>query len=156
MDAPFADVSLNSDAALYIARGLRALAAVDGVHAAELALIEQYEASLGLDGPALGDFESAGGGPLVEAAQRELFLRSLVLLALADGSISDPEDQMIRAVAADLGLSDDNLTGITVEAKQWLLGSLRGVQAFREQAVRVGKGLGLSDAQIEAALADDA
>ena len=92
----------------------------------------------------------------MEAAQRELFLRSLVLLALADGSISDPEDQMIRAVAADLGLSDDNLTGITVEAKQWLLGSLRGVQAFREQAVRVGKGLGLSDAQIEAALADDA
>lgn len=148
----FADLDLSKDAASYIASGLRALAGCDGLHNNELALVEEFERGIGIDPTDAGDFSSGGGGPLATEKERELFLSSLQLLALADGRISDREDEWINDVSADLGISQDRREALAVQAKQYLLGSLAGVKAFRPQAEAVGRQLGLTDEQISAVL----
>ncbi|MCP4869880.1 MAG: hypothetical protein GY898_14310 [Proteobacteria bacterium] len=150
----FADVDLSQDAAAYIASGLRALADCDGLHNNELALVEEFERGVGIDPTNGGDFAAAGGGPLSSDKERELFLSSLQLLALADGRISDREDEWINAVCSDLGITGDRKDELAVQAKQYLLGSLAGVSAFRPQAEAVGHQLGLTDTQISAVLDD--
>ncbi len=148
----FADLDLSKDAAAYIAQGLRALAGCDGLHNNELALVEEFERGVGIDPTDADDFASAGGGPLESGEQREIFLRSLQLLALADGGISDREKEWINTVCADLGISGDRRDELAVEAKKYLLSSLKGVRAFRAQAIGVGRSLGLSEADIEEVL----
>ncbi len=144
----FADVDLSNDAAAYIASGLRALAGCDGFHTNEIALVEEFERGVGIDPTSASDFQSAGGGPLKDDSERELFLSSLQLLALADGRISAREDEWITSVSSDLGIGEARRQELAVQAKQYLLSSLAGVNAFRAQAEAVGKSLGLTDAQI--------
>lgn len=150
----FADLDLSRDASAYIARGLRALADCDGTHGNEIALIAEFER--GLDLPAAtGVFELASGGPLESEQAKELFVRSLQLLALADGRISDREQEWIEGVCAGLGIGDVRREQLAVEAKKYLLGSLKGVSAFYPQACGVGRALGLSEADIVEVLGPD-
>ncbi len=150
----FGEVDLTPDAAAYIAQGLRALADCDGLHTNELALVEEFERGVGISPTDAADFSSAGGGPLSGAGQKELFLSSLQLLALADGRISAREAEWIDGVSADLGIADGRKDELAVQAKKYLLGSLAGVEAFKAQAVEVGRSLGLSDADIADVLGD--
>ncbi len=148
----FAGVDVSQDGAQYIARGLRALADCDGLHNNELALVEEFERGLGLSPTDGRDFEAAGGGPLASTRERELFYSSLQLLALADGRVSSREQDWLDSVGAELGIGSERVEVLVVEAKKYLLGSLAGVQAFRAQAVGVGRALGLSEADIDAVL----
>jgi len=144
----FADLDLSKDAAAYIASGLRALAACDGLHNNELALVEEFERGIGIDATDAADFQSAGGGPLASGRERELFLSSLQLLALADGRISSREEAWIDGVCTDLGIAGGRRDELAIQARQYLLSSLAGVSAFREQAEGVGRQLGLTPEQI--------
>ena len=151
----FADLDLSTEAAAYIAQGLRALAACDGTHANEIALVEEFERGLALD-PTDGDaFDLAGGGPLTTTQEKELFLRSLQLMALADGRISGREKTWIDDAAGGLGIDDGRKDELAIEAKKFLLGSLSGVNAFYDQAYGVGRSLGLDDAAILEVLGPD-
>ncbi len=135
----FKDVELSNEAASWMAQGLRALASCDGLHTSELALVEAFERELGLDPTDPADF-SASANPLTGDTETELFVRSLQLMALADGRISA------------LGVADARRAELAVESKKFLLGSLAGVSAFRAQAEQVGRSLGLSDADIASVL----
>jgi hypothetical protein len=151
----FADLDLSTDAAAYIAQGLRSLAACDGTHANEIALVEEFERGLNLE-PGDGDaFELADGGPLTTLAERELFMRSLQLMALADGRISTREKVWIDEAAGELGINDERKDELAVEARKFLLGSLAGVKAFYKQAFGVGLSLGLAEADIVEILGPD-
>ena len=151
----FADLDLSTEAAAYIAQGLRALAACDGTHANEIALVEEFERGLSLE-PGDGDsFDLGTGGPLGTEAEKELFLRSLQLLALADGRISSREKVWIDDAAAGLGIDDGRKDELAIEAKKFLLGSLAGVKAFYQQAYGVGRSLGLAEADILEILGPD-
>lgn len=150
----FGEVDLNPDAAAYIAQGLRALASCDGLHTNELALVEEFERGVGIPPTDGADFASDGGGPLGDTSERELFLSSLQLMALADGRISSREAEWIDRVSSDLGIDADRREVLAVRAKKYLLGSLAGVKAFRDQAEDVGRSLGLSDEDIADALGD--
>lgn len=151
----FADLALSKEAAAYIAQGLRALAACDGTHANEIALVEEFEQGLDIE-PTEGDaFDLADGGPLGSVQEKELFLRSLQLMALADGRISSREKAWIDAAAAGLGIDDGRRDELAVEARKYLLGSLAGVSAFYEQAFGVGRSLGLDEEAIVEVLGPD-
>jgi uncharacterized membrane protein YebE (DUF533 family) len=152
MLAVSSEVPLSQDAAVYIARGLRALAGVDGLHPAELALVESFEQDLGLEPTSASQFQSQGGGPLTDSAQRELFVRSMFLMALADGRISAYEGAWIERVATEIGVPAERQRTLATDAKKFLLSSLAGVRAFRAQAMEVGRGLGLSEEDIAAVL----
>jgi hypothetical protein len=151
----FTDLDLSKDAAAYIARGLRALAGCDGLHNNELALVEEFERGLGIDATDGREFASAGGGPLTTSEERELFLSSLQLLALADGRISAREEEWLDDLCTDLGIPGDRKDELAIQAKQYLLSSLAGVSAFRTQAEAVGRQLGLTDEQISSVLDKD-
>jgi hypothetical protein len=151
----FADLDLSKEAAAYIAKGLRALADCDGTHANELALVEEFERGSDLPAGSADGFQVDGGGPLAGVQQKELFLRSLQLMALADGRISRAESEWLASVAGELDIDGDRQVELAVEAKKYLLASLSGVQAFYSQAYGIGRSLGLEDADIIEVLGPD-
>ncbi len=142
------DVALSQEAARYIAQGLRALAYLDGLHTSELALVEAFERAYELPPTDGKDFDPAGGGPLA-GDEKEVFLRTLQLMALADGRISGSEASWIERVSEQLEIDAARCKELERDAKMQMLSSLSGVTAFREQAVGVGRSLGLSDADID-------
>lgn len=148
----FADLNLSEEASTYIARGLRALADIDGLSNSELALVEQFEREAGIEATSGRDFEVAGGGPLDGPRPREAFLSSLLLMSLADGRVSAREEEMIDSIAGELGVPAARQLELDREARKFLLAHFAGVQVFRDQAVSIGRSLGLTPEEIAAVL----
>jgi hypothetical protein len=149
------DTELDPGAAAFMAHGLRALAHLDGIHTSELALVEEFERSMGVPPGDPKKFDPTGGGPLGDAAQKEAFFRTLQLMALADGRVSAREREWMARVAGELGIPEARQAELSVDARKYMLSSLAGVTAFREQAVSVGHSLGLTAAQIEDVLGSE-
>jgi len=147
----FEGLDLSPESAAWMAGGMRALAACDGFHLAELALIDEFERGLGLP-PSDGDDFDARDCPLESTEAREVFVRSVQLMSLADGRRSSLEDEWINRACSCLDISDERRTELEREAKKFLLSSLAGVTAFRAQAVGIGESLGLSAADIDEVL----
>ena len=146
------DVDINESEAAWIAQGMRALAACDGLAAAELALVEQFEQELGIGSTATDGFDPTAS-PLRGVGQQSVFVRTLILLAHVDGRVSARETDFIDDVCRRLGIDEDQREELEIDAKKYLLSSLAGVEHFRAQAESVGRKLGLTDDQIAAALA---
>src|SRR5687767_12132837 len=92
-------VSIDADAASIIARGMRVVARADGViHHRELNLIASFEAAI----PAGHD----GGGRLPSESLRTAFVRSLIMVSLADGVITDAELAAIHELCREQGIGD--------------------------------------------------
>lgn len=128
------EVSIDEVQARAIARGLYAVAAVDGVHEREAALIASFWADAGGGAAALAELQRAGtissaelAGQLVTPAVRELFLRTALLLAYADGKVSDKERTILDDFAKALG-AGDRVAVLENEAKEYLLSHLTHVQ----------------------------
>lgn len=147
----FEDLEISKESASWMASGLRSLADCDGLHTAELALIEEFERSIGIDPTDGADFDGRNS-PLGSDEEREVFIRSLQLLALADGVKSSREGEWIDRVCSCLNISDERQAALEREAKMFLLSSLAGVTAFRDKAVGVGESLGLSAEDIDEVL----
>lgn len=138
-------IDLDARTAHAIAQQLRELAAVDGTHPREEALIAAFESDLpSAEGASLGDVSSPDA--------REALLKSLVLLALADGRISAAEGAHIRQVAGRIGRSEADVARAVVEVGKAMLSQFEGVQIFRDQVRELGLSMGLSAEDIEAAL----
>jgi uncharacterized membrane protein YebE (DUF533 family) len=139
---------LDATAAAVIARGMRTVAQADGmIHQRELSLIAAFEAEL----PPGGDED----GQLTSDDAKVAYLRSLVMVALADGVITDSEEAVIGELCSAQGIGRSQIHSVTLEVKRWFLRSFRGVHIFRDAVVRVARDLGLSDAEVDA-LGDDA
>ncbi|MCA9540697.1 MAG: hypothetical protein KC620_17480 [Myxococcales bacterium] len=149
-------IELSKGQTEWICRGLLDLAAVDGIHENEYALIGEFYASSGGDPGDLSSLEgkfdlkaaaaalSAGGEAAVEA-----FLISCYLLIYADGNHSDPERKRIGEYADAFGISAEGLSKLHLKARLYLLemlaAGLRNKDAVREVA---GAELGLSADEI--------
>lgn len=156
---PEIDVSL--EAAKTIARGMMKLAAADGVHPKELAMIEAFLADC---------YEVAGGKESHEEVLRqqfdmqqakevlhtdelrELFLKSCLLLACADGVYSEAEQNLMDHYSMDLAIPAGRLRELEQEVKGYFLSQFAGVKIFRDKAEELGRKLGLSPEAIERAL----
>ena len=138
--------NLDTAAAQTIAAAMREVARADGNHPREEALIASFAEGL----PPGGTVDL---GTIRTAEQREAFVKSLLLVAFADGAVSPVEGSVIRGYIADLGLSESDLAQATSDVAQALLGQLSGAHIFRAAVVDLGRAMGLSDEAIEASLA---
>lgn len=136
-----AAVNLDAGAARAIAAAMREVAAADGEHPHEMELIRSFEAEL--PPGSSGDLDA-----LTTREQKEVLLRSLVLLGLADGAMSAVEQGRIHEIAARVGLGPDDVARASVEVASAMLSQFKGVHVFRDQVVALGHSLGLDDATI--------
>jgi len=147
----FEGLEISKESAAWMASGMRALASCDGFHTAELALVDEFERGLGIDPTDGADFD-ARTCPFDSTQEREIFVRSLQLMALADGRKSSREGEWLDRTCDCLGIPEERRTELERDAKKFLLSSLSGVTAFRDQAVSVGESLGLSAEDIDEVL----
>lgn len=138
---------IAAPAARAIAAGMRQMSVIDGEHPGELAIIEAFEADLP-GGPAASVELDALDTPEL----REAFMKSLALVALVDGTLSDPEMELLRGYAERLELSEAQIGAVVGAVGEVMLSVFSGVSIFRFQAVAIGRQLGLDDAAIERAL----
>ncbi len=131
-------VDLDARTAAVIAAGMRKVAQADGesLHPAELALIEDFEREI-----PEGTEPTATIG---DAATRAIYLKSLVMVALADGRISEEEEEVIRDLAHGVGADEEDLRQVTDEVKREFLSIFSGVTHFREQVEKLAEELGVS------------
>lgn len=129
---------LDAASAAIIAAGMKAVAKADGdVHHRELELIETFEAEV--KGAAPSDAASVLRSPDV----RDVYLRSLLMVALADGTISPEEERVIRGLAGDLGFEEGQIDDVTRSVKMEFLAQFANVTVFRESVERIAEDLGL-------------
>jgi uncharacterized membrane protein YebE (DUF533 family) len=136
------DIELEAGAAAIVAAGMKAVARADGhVHQRELALIGSFEAQL-----------PKGEGPAdaLPAALHELYVRSLVMVALADGRITPVEEQVIEELAAGHGISSEAVAAVILAVKREFLQVFAGVHVFRDAVVAIAADLGLPESEVDA------
>ena len=137
------EVPIDATAAAVIARGMRDVAQADGlIHDRELALIASFEAGV--------PDTSAGGDAVIDEGLRPIFIRSLIMVALADGRISEPELDRIRELATTHEIPETQVDEEILSVKRRFLSVFAGVDVFREAVIQVAKDLGLPEAELDA------
>ena len=111
------------------------VAKADGVHDKEMGWIRGfYESCARAGDPPLeevagGTFDIERAKSLFDSTDRaQLFVKTLILLAFADGRYAEVEDALIREYAAALGLTAPMVDGLHESTKEYLLQSLAHVQ----------------------------
>jgi hypothetical protein len=147
----FPEIDVSALQAEALARGLYAVALVDGVHERELSLIgEFYQAAAAEGTPAvLASLERAGpleardvAQLLVGPSHRELFIKAAFLLAWADGQVTAAERTKIGEFGAAFAVAPEAQARLEAEVKDFLLRPLAGL-ANVESVTAVAKKLGV-------------
>jgi tellurite resistance protein len=143
----FNEVQLEEGQAEAMARGLYAVAKVDGVHAREAALVASFYNETGAHAHSLAELERRStitveelGAVLHSPEQRRLFIKTALLLAWADGVVTPQEQKIITDYSVGLGLSTQELASLEEAVKEYLLAHLshvRNVEATRKVAARL-------------------
>ena len=150
MDPDVPSIELDAGAARTIAAGMREVAMADGMQEDEAALIDAFEASLPA-GPPSGPVNLQD---LRTDHAKAAFVQSLVLVAYADGKVSEAEQMIIRRYALQLGFDEDSLARVWTDVAVDLLSTFSAVTVFRSDIEAVGRSMGLGDADVARALAD--
>ena len=140
------EVDLDASAVHTFAAAMREVAACDGDHPRELELIDAFESQV--PGPA-GSVDLA---TLTTPAHREAFVKSLVLVAFADGQVTEAERTIIARYADQLELDADTRTKAWTEVASALLSVFSGVRTYRSQVVALGESMGLDRTTIDGIL----
>lgn len=132
-----AGLDLDARTAAVIAQGMRKVAKADGdvMHPNELSLIEAFESEI-----PEGTEANASIG---DAATREVYLKSLIMVALADGRISENEQAVIDDLALSVGADAEDVSRTTSSVKKEFLSVFDGVTHFRDQVASVAEELGV-------------
>src|SRR5205814_3847531 len=131
----FPELDVSALQAEAIARGLYAVALVDGVHERELALISDFYWTASEGGRAsassierAGPLEAKDVAQLLLGAQhRELFVKAAFLLAWADGQVTPAERSKIAEYAKALEVSAEAQARLEAQVKDFLLRPLAGL-----------------------------
>lgn len=143
----FPEVPINRDAAHAIARGLFAVAKVDGLHEREAGLVASFwiEAGGGVLLSELERTEPISAAELAAAlpttAEREVFVKTAILLMYADGKVSDAERQIVSEYARSLEIGEGELKRLEEGVKEFLLSHvahLHNTDASRAVANKLG------------------
>jgi tellurite resistance protein len=122
----FTDITLSADDAEAIAAALRDIAETDGVHEEELALINELVAGLdeelGEDKPTKLDKMTPAklAAQIVDPDVRMVAIHSAVLLAMADGAISDKERERCTEYATALGMDAATYQEVESHIVDWV------------------------------------
>ena len=136
-------VILESALAALIAEDLRALAAVDGeVHEREQSLIEAFSMSI-------PEGAKPDDAVLDTPHLQKTYVRSLVMLALADGDLTEDEHGLIVALAERRGVPRAEVDRIIEHLGVQFYGSLEAARAFRSELREAARASGLQQETIE-------
>ena len=131
----FPEIQVNQAAAEAIARGLYAVAKVDGLHEREEALVASFWAEVGGGAGALAALERGStitpgelGAALSSPELRSLFLKTSILMAWADGNVTDAERKVISDFSGALGVAPADLNKLEAAVKEYLLSHLSTVK----------------------------
>ncbi len=122
----FTDITLSADDAEAIVAALRDIAETDGVHDEELALINEFVESLDLE---LGESEPTKleamtpaklAAQVIDPTVRMVALQTGILLAMADGDISDKERAKVKAYGAALGIEEATYDKMEAAIVDWV------------------------------------
>jgi tellurite resistance protein len=141
----FPEIPMNEQQAQAIARGLYTVAAVDGIHEREAALIATF---YGTTANSLAELERLGplsptdlAAALSGEELRQLFVKAALLLAYADGKVTSPERAQITIYSTALGVSPDRLAALEESVRDHLMQPLSRL-ANSEAVGKVAKQLG--------------
>jgi hypothetical protein len=153
MDGLYANLQLTQEQTRLFCRGLLDLAAVDGLHENEIALIGEFFAGSGgdpqdLEALSREDFDISLVATVLDTETTEAFLMSCYMLIYADGEHSDEERSRIGQYAVGLGVSADRLAQIHDLARSFLLQNLAAGLRNRDVVVEVAGELGIEDNKI--------
>lgn len=142
----FPQIDVSQPAAEAIARGLYAVAKVDGLHEREEALVASFWSEVGGGAGALSELRRAGNITTAELIAtlpskdlRQLFVKTAMLMAWADGKVSDAERKIISEYALALQLSTEDVKALESSVKEYLLGHLSSVKNSDSVAKVAGK-----------------
>jgi len=131
-DTPFSPAQIVAATRLMLA-----MARVDGAKTAEEeALIRGFYTGCAEAGDGWPSFDSlqartdtaaATAADFPDAGQRDTVLALCLMVAFADGALSEEEDRAARAMAAALGADDAVYAGILARVKDGMLASLSGL-----------------------------
>jgi tellurite resistance protein len=145
----FPEVELNREQVEAMARALYAVAKTDGLHEREAGLIASFWIDAGGGAATLSELEraespppSALAGVLHTDAERQLFLKTALLLTWADGKVTDAERAKVNEYAQALGVDATTLANLESGVKDYLLGHLVHVQNV-DAVLDVAKKLGV-------------
>lgn len=141
---------LSQEQAALFARGLYALSRVDGHEDREGMLIKAFWLEVTGDGDALAlkqleaapdvDVKQLSSG-LATPAARELFMRTALLLAYADGSVSALEKKWLETAGKAMGFDPPQLQRLDELTRTTLLGQLSHL-VNTDAAAQVARKLG--------------
>lgn len=118
----FSDVELDAARAAAMGRAMLAVARADGeADPREIALIEEL-APVDASAPDPSPAEAAAA--FADPEGRELLLRSLLLVALVDGSYSEAEKGVVAGYASACGVAEARLEELASEVKAFLMAPL--------------------------------
>jgi len=145
----FEPTDLDFEDVRVLTHAMMALARVDGVHDNEMALVRNFYESCARSGdPSLE--EIAGGEFDPEQAKlrfsdddkkRAIFVKSLILMAYADGRYADKERAMVETMAETVGVSSEELERLREATVDFMMGGLshiKNVEALREVRRNLG------------------
>ena len=140
------DVEVAAAAAWTIAAGMREVSVADGAHPGESAMIDEFERGLPPGRPVV-DLQS-----LTTPELRAAFVQSIVLVAYADGSVSEVERELVRRYAFQLGFDEESLARVWCDVAVDLLSTFNGVRVYRDAIAAIGESMGLDPKSIDQAL----
>ena len=131
----FSEQDLNFEQVKALTHALMTLARVDGIHDNEMSLIREFYESCAragdprLEDVAKGTFQIDRAKKLFDSPElAKLFVKSLILLAFADGEYAIPEDDLIREWAGALGVSSTEVDALHEATKEHMMMALSHVQ----------------------------
>ena len=144
-------VELDANTAICIAAGMKQMAASDNeIHKREVAFINDFIDEVGgtIDDLKVSDVDLS----LLKSDElKSVFLKSLAVVALADGEIRQEEKDLLNSYASQLDYSG-SADQILEEVARAFLSRFRSITIFRENAEKIGRQLGLSDEAIKEVL----
>ena len=135
-------VLIDASVAAVIARDLRQIAEIDGhLHERELSLIEAFQKEIP---------EEASKDDIVLEGEkvRHAYLRSLIMLGLADGELADEELELIHKLANRRGIDSEVVDSTTAQIKKEFFSIFSGVSLFRQSLMGIAEGMGLDSEEI--------
>ncbi len=131
----FPEQDLTFEQVKALTRAMLTVARVDGVHDNEMKLVREfYESCTRAGDPRLEDIATGRFDPdqakgLFDTPElARMFVKSLILLAFADGHYAKAEDEMIRSYAGAVGLQRSDVDRLLEATKEYLLSGLTHVQ----------------------------
>ena len=143
---PIHDQTLSSSQVIALTKAMLAVAAVDGIHPAETALIGQfYEGARSADMPGTAallaspetsvfDVAELAGGP-DEFADTAVLM--CLMAAYADGNLSSTERSLVQSIATALKMDENRFESLLAQVRDELVGALAHLPDAESVAVVV-------------------